>query len=196
MIVFPSLGDEPGMDALARKFPGTWQPLLELHDRVMCDASPLTVAERELIAAYVSGLNACAYCHGAHRIAAEAFGVDGELVEALIENPGAAGPRLQPLLAYVGKLTRTPSRIVPEDAETVFAAGWPEQALFDAISVCALFNYMNRIVDGSGMKADPLTMSDADKAARRKRLGDDGNNPYASRPRYSALAKAWKLPGM
>jgi AhpD family alkylhydroperoxidase len=40
--------------------------------------SPFTVAERELIAAYVSGLNACGYCHGIHRVTADAFGVAGE----------------------------------------------------------------------------------------------------------------------
>ena len=49
---------------------------MEYHDRLMRDHSPLTVAERELIAAYVSGLNACTYCYGSHVIAAGAFGVD------------------------------------------------------------------------------------------------------------------------
>jgi AhpD family alkylhydroperoxidase len=33
------------------------------------------VAERELIAAYVAGLNACGYCHGIHIAVAEAFGI-------------------------------------------------------------------------------------------------------------------------
>ncbi len=33
-------------------------------------------------------------------------------------------------------------------------AGWDEQALHDAVSVCALFNLMNRYVNGLGVTAD------------------------------------------
>lgn len=35
----------------------------------------------------------------------------------------------------------------------VLAAGWGAQALHDAVSVCALFNLMNRLVDGLGVTA-------------------------------------------
>ena len=63
--------------------------------------------------------------------------------------------RLLPILAYVRKLTLTPSRMVDADAAAVFDAGWSEEALFHAISVCALFSFMNRIVRGSGFR--PMT---------------------------------------
>lgn len=39
------------------------------------------------------------------------------------------------------------------DADAVFAASWEDQALHDAVSVCALFNFMNRLVEGHGIKA-------------------------------------------
>ena len=55
--------------------------------------------------------------------------------------------KLKPLLHYVEKLNRLPSRLTQADADRVFAAGWDEQALHDAVSVCALFNFMNRLVD-------------------------------------------------
>lgn len=70
MPVFPSIEGEPGLDKVFRRFPHTVMPLLEYHDRLLRDPSPLTVAERELIAAYVSGINSCTYCHGAHVVAA------------------------------------------------------------------------------------------------------------------------------
>ncbi len=54
---------------------------------------------------------------------------------------------MKPALAYVKKLALTPSRIASADAENVFAAGWDEQALYDAVSVCALFNFMNLLVE-------------------------------------------------
>jgi len=42
-----------------RAYPETARPLLDYHRALMRGPSPLSVADRELIAAYVSGLNAC-----------------------------------------------------------------------------------------------------------------------------------------
>jgi uncharacterized peroxidase-related enzyme len=114
------------------------------------------VAERELLAAYVSGLNDCSYCSGIHTATAEAFGIEPGLLEAALADLDAAPvpEKMKPLLRYVATLTRTPARITPADAEPVRAAGWTDQALHDAIMVCALFNFMNRMVDGHGIRAD------------------------------------------
>ena len=61
---------------------------------------------------------------------------------------------MKPLLRYVRKLTLASSRMTPAEAQAVFDARWDEQALHDAVSVCALFNLMNRLVDGLGLVAD------------------------------------------
>jgi alkylhydroperoxidase family enzyme len=60
--------------------------------------------------------------------------------------------KLKPVLAYIRKLTLTPTRMTQGDADAVFAAGWSEQALYDAIQVCCLFNFMNRFVEGIGLE--------------------------------------------
>ena len=76
------------------------------------------------------------------------------------------------MLAYVAKLTRDPTSLRRADAEAVYAAGWSERALYDAVQVCALFNFMNRIVEGTGVAAyplDPDSATEADLAARRAR---------------------------
>lgn len=36
--------------------------------------------------------------------------------------------------------------------EELKCAGWSEEALYDAITVCALFNFFNRWVDASGVQ--------------------------------------------
>ncbi|MGW5717629.1 carboxymuconolactone decarboxylase family protein [Amycolatopsis sp. NPDC003865] len=130
--------------------------LLDLHEVLMRGESPFSAGERELIAAYVSGVNSCRYCHGIHTITAEAFGVPEGLLAAAVADLDSApvDDKLRPVLAYVGKLTRTPSRMTEDDAEAVFAAGWDERALHDAVLVCALFNFMNRMVEGLGIRAD------------------------------------------
>jgi uncharacterized peroxidase-related enzyme len=137
-------------------FPQTSRPLLDYHQALLRGPSPFSVAERELIAAYVSGLNACDYCHGVHTATAQAFGVDEGLVVALLDDVDAAPveAQMKPVLRYVRKLTLTPSRLTAADAEAVLAAGWDEQALHDAASVCGLFNLMNRLVEGLGVRAE------------------------------------------
>ncbi len=167
----PSLPEGATLRDIFSRFPATSKPLLDYHEVLLRGPSPLTVAERELIAAYVSGLNQCGYCHGIHSRTAEAFGVEEGLLTDLLEDldKAAVADRLRPVLAYVGKLTRTPHRMAEADAEAVFAAGWNEQALHDAVSVCALFNFMNRLVEGMGLEGDPGYAMTAGK-----RLHDDG----------------------
>lgn len=151
--------DSTMLDLVARR-PGRMLPLGKLTEEVMCGDSPLDRGTRELIAAYVSGLNGCRYCHGAHVAFAESHGIDPGLLAALLEDPAAApvDDRLRPLLAFCRKLTETPSRLVAADAEAVFAAGWPEEALEDAIAVAALFALYNRLMDGHGfIPRDPET---------------------------------------
>lgn len=151
-------------------FPESSKPLLDYHHVLLRGPSPFSEAERELIAAYVSGLNACGYCHGVHTATAEAFGIPHGLLADLVTDldTAAVDARMRPVLRYVRKLTLTPSRMTPSNVEDVFAAGWDERALHDAVSVCALFNFMNRLVEGLGIHAD-----DAYFTAAAGRLSND-----------------------
>lgn len=151
-----SLPDDAVLLQVFRAHPETARPLLDYHELIMRRPSPFSLAQRELIAAYVSGVNACGYCHGVHTKTAEAHGIAPGVLEAALADLDSSPveEKLRPVLRYVGKLTATPSRMTPADAEAVFAAGWDEQALYDAVLVCALFNFMNRMVDGLGITAD------------------------------------------
>jgi uncharacterized peroxidase-related enzyme len=159
----PSLPDDARLLHVFQRYPATSRPLLEYHQIPLRGPSPLSVAERELIAAYVSGLNQCHYCHGVHSATAQAFGVpEGTLGDLLAEVEGAGvGARLKPILSYVRKLTLTPTRLTEADAAAVYAAGWDERALHDAVSVAALFNLMNRLVEGLGIDAGQTYFDEA-----------------------------------
>src|SRR5258708_2220534 len=138
-----------------RASPGTARPRLDCHRGLVGGPWPLTGAERELIAAYVSGLTACRYCHGVHTATAQAFGIPEGTLGALLEDIGTApvAERMKPMLRYVGKLTLTPAKITPGDAEAVLAVGFQEQALHDAVAACGLFNLMSGLVEGLGITA-------------------------------------------
>ncbi|MEM1316385.1 MAG: carboxymuconolactone decarboxylase family protein [Pseudomonadota bacterium] len=165
MALFPSLPATPMLSDVLSRFPSGADHLLRWVDDVMRADGPLPSADREMIAAYVSGLNACAFCHGAHVGFARIFGIPDGTIEALLEDLETAPVRdaLKPLLAYVRELNALPARLTDAHAQAAYDAGWTEEDLFDAIRVCAAFNAMNRIVEGAGVvppaeppAADPL----------------------------------------
>lgn len=151
---FPCLPADAHLSDVFRRFPIGVRPLLEYHDELLrSEDGALSIAQRELIAAYVSGLNQCRFCFGAHSLTARAFGVDEALFETLHEDLQSAPleETMKALLGYVKVLTESPARVSPELAQGVLDAGWSEDALYEAVSVCALYNLMNRIVEGAGI---------------------------------------------
>lgn len=156
MPFLPSLPRTSHLSDLFKKFPRGLSPLLEYHDAILRSDGELTKAERELIATYTSSLNACTFCCGAHKIYAEAFGIDRAMIHAMVADLDSVQglDKLKPILRYVKKMNFLPSKIVQADAQAVFDAGWTEEALYEAIQVCALFNMMNRIIEGAGVNFD------------------------------------------
>ncbi len=139
------------------RYPESGMPLAQLTEQLMRGPSPLSVAERELIAAYTSGLNACQLCYNGHTAAAEALGVESGLLERLLEDLDGADcdVKLKALLHYVRKLNEEPARLTQSDLRAVMDAGWGEAAVYSAVSVCGLFNYMNRLSDAFGLRLSP-----------------------------------------
>ena len=167
---FPSLDESDGMIAAMRFNPAAARLLIAFHTEVMRAPSALSPGERELIAAFVSALNACRYCHGVHESTARAFGVDPGLIEAWVSGGVQTAPeRLQPLLALARKLTLEQTKVASGDIEAALARGWDERAVHDAINVIALFNFMNRYVHGHG-----LSLADGVLTARGQLLMSDG----------------------
>jgi alkylhydroperoxidase family enzyme len=84
---------------------------------------------------------------------ARAFGVDADVLAAMLDDVDAAPlePAMRPLLAYVRQLTLAPAKMTQTLTNAALEAGWSEDALFEAASVCALYNYMNRIVEAVGI---------------------------------------------
>lgn len=145
---------EESVGAVMRRYPEQAIPLMEMTEIVMRTGEcAFSLEERELIAAFASGTNACTFCYNTHRATAETFGVDEGLLESMLTNleTSAVDEKLKPVLRYVKKLTETPSRMVQADADAIFAAGWDEDCFHYTVMICALFNMYNRIMDGYGV---------------------------------------------
>ena len=174
MPYLPSLPEDAGVRHILAMNPAAGRALIEFHSAALRSDSQLTARDKELIAAYVSGLNACQYCFGVHSETAKAFGVSETLIEALLNDVEQAPveSKLKPLLAYARILTLTPTKAVQRHVDAVLAAGWTERDLHDAILTVCLFNFMNRLLEGHGVKGSAEL-----HAARGIALKEDGYAP-------------------
>ncbi|MFF0454177.1 carboxymuconolactone decarboxylase family protein [Nocardia africana] len=113
--------------------------------------SEWSVADRELMAAYVSKVNASAFCVGAHSATAGRAYADEAKVRAVLDDPDSApiDAGLRETLLLLGKLTRD-GEVAADDVRKVLSAGVSPQQVEDALAVCAAFNTTNRLADAFG----------------------------------------------
>ena len=57
------------------------------------------------------------------------------------------------LFRFVDKVNHDSPKITAEDMQPLYAVGWTDEAIYFAITVCALFNFYNRWIDASGVHA-------------------------------------------
>jgi uncharacterized peroxidase-related enzyme len=157
MPFFPSFPPDANVASIVSRRPDFYAPWIDMVETLMRGPSPLSVPQRELIAAWVSRVNQCAYCHGGHAAAATILGYPADVFDRLTADIATAPvePNLRPILAYVKKVGEAPYRIVQADADAVFAAGWDERALHDAIAIACVFSFMNRLTLAHGIQAIP-----------------------------------------
>ncbi len=59
------------------------------------------------------------------------------------------------LFAFIERMNAESHTLQPADVEKVKSAGWSEEAIYDAITVCALFNFYNKWIDATGVADMP-----------------------------------------
>ena len=115
--------------------------------------SDWSVADRELMAAYVSSVNDSAFCIGAHTATARQAYQDPPKVAAVLAGLDSApvGEPLRATLRLLGTLTRD-GNLPAGDMREVLAAGASPQQVADALAVCFAFNTTNRLADAFGFQ--------------------------------------------
>ncbi len=168
MPFFKSLPENAGPPNVFTAYPDIYGPWSHMSQALMNGPSPLSPGERELILAYAAGAAGCDFVFVAHAEVAYAWGIERGLLEALLADFDAAKlePRWRALLGFVRKLAVSPAEVTQADADTVFAAGWDEHALHDAIAITARAAFMQRLVQGFGFT--PLSREVAAKHAARR----------------------------
>jgi uncharacterized peroxidase-related enzyme len=140
----------PGIRTLFQFSPETGKPLCELAEILLRGASPLSSAERELIAAYVSHRNACTFCRNSHAAAARChFGDDKRIVDDLLfeDRDLLLSKKMKVLLVIAGKVQQGGISVTAEDIETAREAGAEDTDIHDAVLIAASFSMFNRYID-------------------------------------------------
>ena len=67
-------------------------------------------------------------------------------------------PKLRAILGYLEAVTVRPESVGADDAATVRAAGVSDDAIVDALLVCAYFNLIDRLADSFAFTPISLTL--------------------------------------
>jgi uncharacterized peroxidase-related enzyme len=141
----------PGIRSLVMFRPETGKPLYELVQILLRGPSTLSEAERELIAAYVSHLNACMFCTSSHAAAARClYGASKNTVDEVLKDLEQAhiSDKLKALLHIAGKVQILGKEVTPEDIAVARAEGATDREIHDTVLIAAAFCMFNRYVDG------------------------------------------------
>ncbi|MGI9643904.1 MAG: peroxidase-related enzyme [Ilumatobacteraceae bacterium] len=150
-----SLGEPAEFTMLGSLYPPIVEERLRLYRAVDGCPSGLSPVERHLAAYVVSLLNGTGHCASGLRLKLESLGAEPELLSAVEAEP--AGPatgdqRLDAICTHAATLTTRPTEMSADDLDELRAHGLSDLDLVDLNNMIAYYNYINRVVNGLGLK--------------------------------------------
>lgn len=150
----------PGIRALMAFRPETAAPMGELANLLLRSDQGLSRSDREMIAARVSYLNDCSYCHESHgAIAACYLHGNATLVDHVKQDyaHAAISDKLKALLSIADSVQRGGKYVHSEQVERARQLGATDSDIHDTVLIAAMFCMFNRYVDGlaANTPADP-----------------------------------------
>ena len=172
----------PGIRSLVMFRPETGKSLYELAQVLLRGPSPLTEAEREMIATFVSNRNECKFCMSSHAAAARhLLGEDAQLMDDVLNDYTTANisSKMKALLNIAGKVQILGKEVKQDDIDTARDAGANDLDIHDTVLIAATFSMFNRYVDGL---ASLTPENREDYVEMGKRLAEKGYVSPASVP--------------
>jgi hypothetical protein len=142
---------QPVLDVikLVKYRPGFYgKPMSEVTQEAMRGPSSWSVADRELMAAFVAKTNQCDFCIKAHSAVADLAYSGQKNVPEVLCDPALAGigEPLRATLLMIRKLTKEHT-VNADDMRAVLTAGASAQQIEDALAICFAFNVIGRLAD-------------------------------------------------
>ncbi len=168
----------PGIRSLMAFSPDTAEPMGQLANLLLRTNEGLSMAEREMIAAHVSYLNDCFYCHQSHGAIAACY-LDGNasLIDQVKKDYLQAdiSDKLKALLSIAGSVQKGGKHVTEEQIEKAKSLGATDKDIHDTVLIAAMFCLFNRYVDGLGAYT-PTDLSSY--PLRAKQIAEHGYGNY------------------
>jgi len=167
------LKEVPGIRSLVMFRPETGVHLYELAQVLLRGPSPISEANRELIATYVSYRNNCLFCMNSHAAAARClFGDEAQLVDEVLKDMQTApiSNKMKALLNIAGKVQILGKEVKEENILAARNTGADDREIHDTVLIAASFSMFNRYVDGlaSWTPTDPEEYKEMGKRMAKK----------------------------
>jgi uncharacterized peroxidase-related enzyme len=127
----------------------------------MFSKSPLSRAQREMMAVVVSSVNDCEYCQQHHGQALNHYWKDQDRIQQLRNDYTKLDlNRTDNLLCQLSKvLTEHPNKVEEDNhLDPLKKSGLSDRAILDAVLVISYFNFVNRMVLGLGVETNDKEM--------------------------------------
>jgi len=148
--------------SIQSQLPEVMRDSMRIYRSIMYGPSPLSRAQREMLAVVTSTANDCHYWIAAHLHDLRAEVEDQDQVDRFAADWRSAGldPPTLALMEFGHELTVAPASISRDDIVALREHGFDDKAISSATQVVAYFNYINRIAEGLGVP--PEDWLDAD----------------------------------
>jgi uncharacterized peroxidase-related enzyme len=149
----------PGILKCFATHPPLLEQMIELASSLLFSESHLPRVTKEMIATYISYLNACPYCLDSHAYYLHQQGGSDELLLAIfqgnLESP-AINAKDHDLLAFASKVTGESYKISNRDVQLLQDRGWQDLQIAEAVHISALFACFNRVANAFGLPSQHL----------------------------------------
>lgn len=152
MAYVDQIGESPNLVDLFQAYPDVGKHVLGFLEAAFTLSDELSRGDCERVAAYVSAVNGCSYCHTIHAHAAKVCGIDPDLLPAFDLSDKAADEKWRAAYAYARQITVAPGGVTDELTAACRQSGWSDVAITQIAMVATGFNLMNRLVDGLGLE--------------------------------------------
>lgn len=149
----------PGILQCFATHPPLLEHMLGLAKEMLFVDGALGRQNKELISAYVSASNRCAYCADSHASSFRMQGGTQAAVRAVLAcdlQSDDLTSQQRTLLEFARKITQDSQAITATEIDGMREAGWDDLQIAEAIHVTALFATFNRVVNAFGLPSQHL----------------------------------------
>jgi uncharacterized peroxidase-related enzyme len=139
--------------------PAAARMLVDMGSSLLFADGSITRRQKEMIATYISGLNACPYCLDSHGFFLTTQGATFETMRAIATDKLGDAEISEPereLLRFTRKVNSESFKITDGDVQCLRDLRWQEEQIGEAVHVAAAMGLCNRVANAFGLASQEL----------------------------------------